>query len=545
MTLEHMVQTVLAFFEGKIGHWRAGSQCELGQYQLNRGPSIKKLLMMQMLTLPVFHRRLTNTKSPICMRQGYEIRQRITADVYLGFCGLHDGNDALALLLSEISNDNVICRLQPAIIEALKVTSFYQQLVRQGYLTVSHMMVERFSARYAKEKNIITAYLTEVLKNKVFAESSLHPGVLYALAYIKNISLYIWQVKAHEQLEPYKHDLTIAVTNSLRLDILWESYTKNSIITFSGYPELYPQAADRVYPGYIAENHQKRMRLVSRTDLGGGIQYDLDLTKDNFGGCNIKGLLYFLRNEFKRFAGYQLSPLECGDSAIDAVASRRQHRSSDLLQKTYYAPHSGHNLSKVNVLTQCPAVSQDKQARLVEELKTAIRQSLSCYLQAQADRETLTPPFSELSVILSCCHTLDEIVTYLTQFFMRDPEKWNPGKRLLSVRSTHGKSSEDKVLEVTYEKGSNPSLRAILMEHCLTLPLFKRRVSGHILHLESTTEEADVVVLYDLDLRQARFGGTHIEGLVEFFKNECRLHGGYGQIPLSSESNTIPAHSAR
>ncbi len=52
------------------------------------------------------------------------------------------------------------------------------------------------------------------------------------------------------------------------------------------------------------------LTLISHTEMQHGILYNLDLSKKNFGGCNIEGLIRFFHNECKRYAGLGLRPAQ-------------------------------------------------------------------------------------------------------------------------------------------------------------------------------------------------------------------------------------------
>ena len=53
------------------------------------------------------------------------------------------------------------------------------------------------------------------------------------------------------------------------------------------------------------------LTLITQTELkDSGLQYTLDLTQDNFGGCHIPGLIRFFENEFRRVAGLRKPEVE-------------------------------------------------------------------------------------------------------------------------------------------------------------------------------------------------------------------------------------------
>ncbi len=55
-------------------------------------------------------------------------------------------------------------------------------------------------------------------------------------------------------------------------------------------------------PLFERKVHNNTLTLITN-ELVHGLQYELDLTRDYFDNCNIKGLVRFLENEFKRVAG--------------------------------------------------------------------------------------------------------------------------------------------------------------------------------------------------------------------------------------------------
>ncbi len=68
--LEEMVKSIIRFFKSKKGHWYAGEKnLASKKYRKNRGPSIKTLLMINLLTIPLFHRNVTNNILTLITRE--------------------------------------------------------------------------------------------------------------------------------------------------------------------------------------------------------------------------------------------------------------------------------------------------------------------------------------------------------------------------------------------------------------------------------------------------------------------------------------------
>ncbi len=69
-------------------------------------------------------------------------------------------------------------------------------------------------------------------------------------------------------------------------------------------------------PLFNRKVQNNRITLVTRTEIEHGLEYDLDLTKRNFGGCYISGLICFFENECKRFAGLGQNPRELTETIL-------------------------------------------------------------------------------------------------------------------------------------------------------------------------------------------------------------------------------------
>ena len=340
------------------------------------------------------------------------------------------------------------------------------------------------------------------------------------------------------------------------------------------------------------------MLTVVTNELEGGLEYCLDLTKDKFGGCNIDGLIRFLENEFKRHAGLGKEVLS------DKIVFERPHynnSTNNIQEKNHMGksveikdkqddsthhdtalPYSEKTLQNNNQpaalkpqrdlahpilanslsysstfgftswfkgkLATVNALSDDNYERVSEATKDIAReQIIQAIINASREYDKIWKLPDELHTdrrsykmvhdiisIDASTQQLEEIVHSIVAY-LGTPSILNG-----IVGRWHAGKKDPETGE--YLPNQGPSMKTLLMRNLLTIPLFKRHIENETLTL--ITQELDGGLKYTLDLTNDQLDGCNIDGLLQFFMNDCKRFAGFGKPCLSNNNESSSSISS-
>ncbi len=318
--LEQLVQKLKDFFLNEpSGKWHACNGAI---------PSIKPMLMKYLLTMPLFERSMDNNTLTLITAElvhGLKYELYLTKDFFDKcnikglFCFFENECKRVAgLNKPAIDYNNNTCGRQrhlpasPTLFSAIDYTSKLGFKLRHNHFAlVKPLRVGQYPAVDFETKQ---KACREIIK--AINESLKEYGLTTSLGFL---------------LAPRFRALSeIAADNLMNLEDIVQKLREffiNEPIGKWGACVSYNPSVESILmknlltiPLFERKVHNNTLTLITN-ELVHGLQYELDLTKDYFDNCNIKGLVRFLENEFKRVAGLGKSVItENNNNAIQHSA---------------------------------------------------------------------------------------------------------------------------------------------------------------------------------------------------------------------------------
>jgi hypothetical protein len=140
--------------------------------------------------------------------------------------------------------------LKPVVSELLIKDEFYNYLIEEGHINanVAHQSIVDALERFSTDLNVLQGFIDYDVRDKKIDMGWAHPATLQALACIRGITLYIWQLGQNGELIPHNEERYVQYVHpentGQRTDLLFLNENHFERLEFFGFENTVPVDTD-------------------------------------------------------------------------------------------------------------------------------------------------------------------------------------------------------------------------------------------------------------------------------------------------------------